>query len=78
MADEKHIWLLTHSIKKSDNKISNHKNGRLLLRQFVDSDLEHVFKGLSYPVIIKYYTKLKRMYSHYDGTQDVNDSKPGG
>ncbi|MEQ8582658.1 MAG: GNAT family N-acetyltransferase [Marinoscillum sp.] len=28
---------------------------RLRLRQFVDSDLENVFKGLSHPDIIKYY-----------------------
>ena len=28
---------------------------RLLLRQFVDTDLEKVFKGLSHPEIIKYY-----------------------
>src|SRR6478609_38399 len=28
---------------------------RLLLRQFVDSDLANVFKGLSQPDIIKYY-----------------------
>lgn len=28
---------------------------RLLLRQFVDNDLENVFKGLSHPEIIKYY-----------------------
>lgn len=31
------------------------KTERLLLRQFVDSDLENVFKGLSDPEIIKYY-----------------------
>jgi ribosomal-protein-alanine N-acetyltransferase len=31
------------------------KTKRLLLRQFVDSDLEIVFKGLSHPDIIKYY-----------------------
>lgn len=28
---------------------------RLLLRQFVDNDIENVFKGLSHPDIIKYY-----------------------
>lgn len=28
---------------------------RLLLRQFVDSDLQNVYKGLSDPEIIKYY-----------------------
>lgn len=31
------------------------KTDRLLLRQFTDSDLENVFKGLSHPDIIKYY-----------------------
>ena len=31
------------------------KTERLLFRQFVDSDLENVFKGLSHPDIIKYY-----------------------
>lgn len=31
------------------------KTERLLLRQFVDHDLENVFKGLSHPNIIKYY-----------------------
>ena len=31
------------------------KTQRLLLRQFVDSDLVNVFKGLSHPDIIKYY-----------------------
>ena len=31
------------------------KTERLLLRQFVDTDLENVFKGLSHPDIIKYY-----------------------
>ena len=28
---------------------------RVVLRQFVDSDLKNVFKGLSHPDIIKYY-----------------------
>lgn len=31
------------------------KTERLLLRQFIDNDLENVFKGLSHPNIIKYY-----------------------
>ena len=31
------------------------KTERLLLRQFIESDLENVFKGLSNPDIIKYY-----------------------
>ena len=31
------------------------KTNRLLLRQFVDSDIENVFKGLSHPDIIKHY-----------------------
>ncbi|MBP0904395.1 GNAT family N-acetyltransferase [Mariniflexile gromovii] len=28
---------------------------RLILRQFIESDLENVFKGLSHPEVIKYY-----------------------
>ena len=31
------------------------KTEKLLLRQFADSDLENVFKGLSNPEVIKYY-----------------------
>lgn len=31
------------------------KTDKLLLRQFVESDLENVFKGLSHPDIIKHY-----------------------
>jgi ribosomal-protein-alanine N-acetyltransferase len=31
------------------------KTDKLLLRQFIESDLEHVFKGLSHPDIIKHY-----------------------
>ena len=31
------------------------KTKRLLLRQFIESDLENVFKGLSNPEIVKYY-----------------------
>ncbi|RBN51830.1 GNAT family N-acetyltransferase [Flavobacterium psychrolimnae] len=31
------------------------KTEKLLLRQFVENDLENVFKGLSHPEIIKYY-----------------------
>jgi ribosomal-protein-alanine N-acetyltransferase len=31
------------------------KTKRLLLRQFADSDLQNVFKGLSHPDVIKYY-----------------------
>lgn len=31
------------------------KTNRLLLRQFIASDLENVYKGLSHPDIIKYY-----------------------
>ena len=31
------------------------KTDKLLLRQFVESDIENVFKGLSHPDIIKYY-----------------------
>lgn len=50
---------------KSNNEIINQsmtpktfptlKTNRLLLRQFTESDLENVFKGLSHPDIIKYY-----------------------
>jgi [ribosomal protein S5]-alanine N-acetyltransferase len=32
-----------------------YKTGRLLLRQFKESDLENVFQGLSHPEVIKYY-----------------------
>jgi len=28
---------------------------KLLLRRFMDNDLENVFKGLSHPDVIKYY-----------------------
>ncbi len=31
------------------------RTSRLLLRQFVDSDLENVFQGLSHPDVIRYY-----------------------
>ena len=31
------------------------KTERLLLRQFADSDLENIFKGLSHPEVIRYY-----------------------
>ncbi len=31
------------------------RTGRLLLRQFKESDLENVFLGLSNPQVIKYY-----------------------
>ncbi len=31
------------------------ESDRLILRQFIDSDLENVFAGLSHPKIIKYY-----------------------
>lgn len=31
------------------------KTSRLLLRHFVENDLENIFKGLSHPDIIKYY-----------------------
>ena len=31
------------------------RRGRLLLRQFADSDLENVYKGLSHPDVIRYY-----------------------
>ncbi|MEO6905663.1 MAG: GNAT family N-acetyltransferase, partial [Ginsengibacter sp.] len=31
------------------------RRGRLLLRQFAESDLENVYKGLSHQDVIKYY-----------------------
>jgi [ribosomal protein S5]-alanine N-acetyltransferase len=31
------------------------RTSRLLLRQFVDTDVDNVFKGLSHPEVIKYY-----------------------
>ncbi len=31
------------------------ESNRLTLRQFIDSDLENVYKGLSNPMVIKYY-----------------------
>lgn len=31
------------------------KTDRLFLRQFIDSDINHVFRGLSHPEIIRYY-----------------------
>jgi len=37
------------------NKFPVIKTDRLLLRQFVETDQENVFKGLSHPDIIKYY-----------------------
>lgn len=36
-------------------KFQSIKTERLLLRQFVDNDLDNVFKGLSHPDVIKYY-----------------------
>ena len=36
-------------------ELPNMKTDRLLLRQFVDNDIENVFKGLSDPNVIKYY-----------------------
>lgn len=37
------------------NKFPEIKTDKLLLRQFIESDLQNVFKGLSHPGIIKYY-----------------------
>lgn len=37
------------------NKFPILESKRAILRQFTDSDLENVFKGLSHPDIIKYY-----------------------
>jgi len=36
-------------------KLTTIKTDKLLLRQFVESDLENVFKGLSHPNVIKHY-----------------------
>jgi ribosomal-protein-alanine N-acetyltransferase len=43
------------------------KTKRLLLRQFIESDLENVFKGLSDPDIIKYYGVS---YKTLEGTKE--------
>lgn len=43
------------------------KTERLLLRQFVDNDLENVFNGLSHPDITKYYGVS---YKTVDATKD--------
>ncbi len=37
------------------DKFPTLESERVILRQFIDSDLENVFKGLSHPEIIKYY-----------------------
>jgi ribosomal-protein-alanine N-acetyltransferase len=37
------------------SELTTIKTKRLLLRQFVDSDIQNVFKGLSHPKIIKHY-----------------------
>lgn len=37
------------------NKFPVLKSERTILRQFTDSDLENVYKGLSHPEIIRYY-----------------------
>ena len=43
---------------------------RLLLRPFVDSDLENVFKGLSHPAVIKHYGIS---YNSLEATQEQMD-----
>lgn len=43
------------------------KTDKFLLRQFVDSDLENVFKGLSHPDVIKYYGVS---YQSLENTED--------
>lgn len=54
-------WNTDHGIRKIkfERKIKTKfpilKSERVILRQFLDSDLENVFKGLSHPDIIKYY-----------------------
>jgi ribosomal-protein-alanine N-acetyltransferase len=51
--------LIRHSLTKILSKMTTTetiiKTNRLLLRQFVDSDIENVFRGLSHPDIIRYY-----------------------
>lgn len=37
------------------NSASNLQTARLLLRQFEETDLDNVFKGLSHPQVIQYY-----------------------
>jgi len=46
------------------------KTERLLLRQFKESDLENVYKGLSHPDIIKYYGVS---YPTLESTKDQMD-----
>ena len=47
--------MMTHRIgtNKMTTEFSTIKTDKLLLRQFVESDIENVFKGLSHPDIIK-------------------------
>ena len=42
-------------MKKEVNIFPIIKTNNLLLRRFVESDLENVFSGLSDPEVIKYY-----------------------
>jgi ribosomal-protein-alanine N-acetyltransferase len=57
------------------------KTSRLLLRQFIESDLENVFKGLSHPDIIKYYgvnyQTLEETRSQMDFFADLEESGTG-
>lgn len=52
-------------------KIPILESERVRLRQFVDSDLEHVFRGLSHPNIIKYYGISLDIYSKIASTYNV-------
>ncbi len=47
-----HKFIHANSMKE---KFPVMESNRVALRQFVDSDLEDVFKGLSHPEIIKYH-----------------------
>lgn len=38
-----------------NNRFPTIQSSRLLLRQFSNSDIENVFKGLSHPMVIQYY-----------------------
>ncbi|MFT4678962.1 MAG: ribosomal-protein-alanine N-acetyltransferase [Flavobacteriales bacterium] len=41
---------------KMNSNFPTLESERVVLRQFIDSDLEQVFNGLSHPDIIKYYS----------------------
>ncbi|MFK7971935.1 MAG: GNAT family N-acetyltransferase, partial [Bacteroidia bacterium] len=43
---------------------------RLLLRAVIDSDIQHIYKGLSHPLVIKYYGVN---YDSLEGTKEQMD-----